>query len=91
MTIGHTVTWGRGYAPTDGNIEHEFTHVLQYEILGGVGFGVEYFKEWAVLSLMSDPSPYEHMPLEVWAYREQKDTTTQPGMSPWGAWSEAAG
>jgi len=47
ITIGHTVTFPRGEEVTAHWIEHEFAHVLQYEIAGALLFGADYGLEQA--------------------------------------------
>ncbi len=93
ITIGHTVTFAEDMKVNSGIIDEEFTHVLQYEILGAVVFISGYGGEYAVRRfIFRDPDAYENISSEQWAKTEKKEAGSQPGMSPWwGPLSEPVG
>jgi RHS repeat-associated protein len=91
ITIGHTVTFPAGEQITSGWVEHEFTHVLQYEILGGNGFALIYGAEQIWGTLVEHKSwgdAYQDQSLEEWARAVQRSSTCEPGQNPQGQWCE---
>jgi len=93
ITIGHTVTFPSDEFIEPGWIEHEFTHVLQYEIMGGVFFGLDYGAEqlWGVtFGHKSKEEAYWDQSTEQWARAVQKDPNYEPGQNPLGHWFEDA-
>lgn len=91
ITIGHTVTFPEGANITEGWIEHEFTHVLQYEIVGAVIFGASYGLEYSARRwILGDDDPYGELSSEQWAHDVGTNEGVRPGMNPFGEWNEMA-
>ena len=94
ITIGHTVTFPGGEDIDTGWIEHEFTHVLQYEAMGGIGFGLDYGAEqlWGVVvQHESKETAYWNQSTEQMARAVEDDPDVEPGKNSLGHWFEAKG
>jgi hypothetical protein len=91
ITIGHVVTFPSGEDISTGWIEHEFTHVLQYEAMGAIVFGVDYGLEqlWGVVvQHESKETAYWNQSTEQLARAVAADPNVEPGKSPLGHWFE---
>lgn len=91
ITIGHAVTFPEGETITDYWIEHEFTHVLQYEAAGAIAFGADYGVEQAwgvVVEHKSKESAYWDQSSERLARHIADDPNCEPGKNPLGHWCE---
>jgi RHS repeat-associated protein len=94
ITIGHTVTFPSGEVIEDDWVEHEFTHVLQYEAMGGIGFGLDYGAEqsWGVVvQHESKETAYWNQTSEQLARAVANDPNVEPGKNPLGHWFETKG
>gem|GEM_PF-6709399 len=94
ITIGHTVTFGEITRPSKGLVEHEFTHVLQYEIAGALPFAIDYGIEqvWGVVvQHETKEDAYWNQSTERWARYVQEDADIEPGKNPLGHWFETSG
>jgi RHS repeat-associated protein len=91
ITIGHTVTFPSSYEIDSGWVAHEFTHVLQYEILGAAFFGLDYGAEqiWGVTAgHKSWEQAYQDQSSEREARAVAADPNLEPGQNPFGHWFE---
>ncbi len=91
ITIGHTVTFPAGETITEPWIEHEFTHVLQYEAMGAIGFGLDYGAEqfWGVVvQHESKEDAYLNQSTEQMARAVAAAPNVEPGKNPLGRWFE---
>lgn len=94
ITIGHTVTFPSGEQITVGWVEHEFTHVLQYEAMGAILFGIDYGVEqfWGVVvQHESKEDAYFNQSTEQLARAVAADPNFEPGKNPLGDWFETRG